>query len=100
MPYLCMLSTNQLTVVQILDSIAKTSVKILLSEPFYGHFMMGLPKEISENTDTAAVSLMHNQTIKLIVNADFWQSLNDDHRYGLIKHEVLHIVLKLSLIHI
>lgn len=89
-----MLSTNQLSVVQILDSIAKTSVKILLSEPFYGHFMMGLPKEISEKIDTAAVSLMNNQTIKLMVNADFWTSLNDDHRYGLIKHEVLHIVLK------
>ncbi len=79
---------------QILDSIAKTSVKILLSEPFYGHFMMGLPKEISERISTAAVSLMNNQTIKLMVNSKFWQSLNEDHRYGLIKHEVLHIVLK------
>jgi len=79
---------------QLLDSIAKTSVKILLSEPFYGHFMMGLPKEISDKIDTAAVSLMNNQTIKLMVNADFWKSLNDEHRYGLIKHEVLHIVLK------
>lgn len=77
-----------------IDSISKTSVKLLLTEPFYGHFMMGLPKEISEQTDTAAVALMNRQSIKLIVNEKFWNSLNDQHRYGLIKHEMLHIVLK------
>jgi len=77
-----------------IDSIAKTSVKLLLAEPFYGHFMMGLPKEISTQTDTAAVALMNRQNIKLIVNAGFWKSLSEDHRYGLIKHEMLHIVLK------
>jgi len=77
-----------------IDSISKTSIKLLLSEPFYGHFMMGLPKEISTQTATAAVALMNRQTIKLIVNEDFWNDLNEDHRYGLIKHEMLHIVLK------
>ena len=56
--------------------------------------MMGLPKEISTQTDTAAVALMNRQNIKLIVNADFWGKLSEDHRYGLIKHEMLHIVLK------
>ena len=77
-----------------LDSISKTSIKLLLAEPFYGHFMMGLPKEISTQTDTAAVALMNRQNIKLIVNAEFWSKLSEEHRYGLIKHEMLHIVLK------
>lgn len=77
-----------------LDSISKTSIKLLLAEPFYGHFMMGLPKEISTQTETAAVALMNRQNIKLIVNAEFWNSLTEEHRYGLIKHEMLHIVLK------
>ncbi len=77
-----------------LDSISKTSIKLLLAEPFYGHFMMGLPKEISTQTETAAVALMNRQNIKLIVNADFWSTLSEEHRYGLIKHEMLHIVLK------
>lgn len=77
-----------------IDSISKTSVKLLLAEPFYGHFMMGLPKEVSTATQTAAVALMNKQTIKLIVDAEFWNTLNEDHRYGLIKHEMLHIVLK------
>ena len=77
-----------------LDEIAKTSIKILLSEPFYGHFMLGMPKMMSREIDTAAVSLMHKQAVKLMVNPEFWQGLNMEHRYGLIKHEVLHIVLK------
>lgn len=77
-----------------IDSISKTSVKLLLTEPFYGHFMMGLPKEISTQTETAAVALMNRQNIKLIVNESFWSQLNEEHRYGLIKHEMLHIVLK------
>jgi len=55
---------------------------------------MGLPKEISTQTETAAVALMNRQNIKLIVNADFWSKLSEEHRYGLIKHEMLHIVLK------
>ena len=77
-----------------IDSISKTSIKLLLTEPFYGHFMMGLPKEISEQTKTAAVAVMNKQSLKLIVNQNFWSKLNDDHRYGLIKHEMLHIMLK------
>lgn len=77
-----------------LDEIAKTCIKILLSEPFYGHFMLGMPKTMSREIDTAAVSLMNRQVVKLMVNPEFWQGLNTEHRYGLIKHEVLHIVLK------
>jgi len=37
---------------------------------------------------------MHKQAVKLMVNPEFWSGLNTEHRYGLIKHEVLHIVLK------
>lgn len=77
-----------------LDEIAKTSIKILLKEPFYGHFMLGMPKEVSDKVGTAAVTLLHKQLVKLMVNPFFWASLGTEHRYGLIKHEVLHIVLK------
>lgn len=77
-----------------IDSISKTSVKLLLAEPFYGHIMLGLPKEISTQTKTAAVQLMNRENIKLLVNEAFWNNLSEPHRYGLIKHELLHIVLK------
>ncbi|BDD12605.1 hypothetical protein FUAX_50370 (plasmid) [Fulvitalea axinellae] len=80
----------------ILEEVSKTSVKLILKEPFYGHFFSGLVKEVTEATPTAAVGAnRQNKTIKLMVNEGFWKSLtNPEHRYGLIKHEVLHIVLK------
>lgn len=77
-----------------IDAVAKTCIRLLLKEPFYGHYMSGVPKEMTESVPTAAVSLFSNQLIKLRVNPEFWESLSDAHRYGLIKHEVLHIVLR------
>ena len=82
------MSTNSI------DAVAKTCIRLLLKEPFYGHYMSGVPKEMTEAVPTAAVSLFNNQLIKLRVNPNFWESLSDAHRYGLIKHEVLHIVLR------
>lgn len=77
-----------------IDAVAKTCIRLLLKEPFYGHYMSGVPKEMTDAVATAAVSLFNNQLIKLRVNPEFWESLSDAHRYGLIKHEVLHIVLQ------
>lgn len=76
------------------DEVAKTCIRLLLKEPFYGHYMSGVPKEMTEQVPTAAVCLLGDSLIKLRVNPDFWASLSDAHRYGLIKHEVLHIVLR------
>lgn len=81
-----------------IDAVAKTCIRLLLKEPFYGHYMSGVPKEMTEDVPTAAVGLFSNQLIKLRVNPKFWESLSDAHRYGLIKHEVLHIVLRHLLI--
>lgn len=76
-----------------LDTVAKTCIRLLLKEPFYGHYMSGVPKQMTDQVPTAAVALFNNQLIKLQVNPEFWEGLSDPHRYGLIKHEVLHIVL-------
>jgi len=77
-----------------LESIAKTSVTLLLLEPFYGHFMMGLPKELTSSKDSIGLSLNNGDTLKLLIHEQHWNSLSKDRRYGLIKHEVLHIVLQ------
>lgn len=75
-------------------AIEKVCVNLLLKEPFYGHFLMGIPKAFDERQRTAAVSLYQRHMIKLSINPEFWGQLSEDHRYGLIKHEVLHIVLR------
>lgn len=76
------------------SSIEKVCVQLLLREPFYGHFLMGIPKAFDTQIKTAAVAPFQRQMVKLIVNPEFWETLSEEHRYGLIKHEVLHIVLR------
>jgi len=77
-----------------ITEISRIATKLILKEPFYGHFLLGVPKEMSTTTDTACVALYGSTIIKLQVNLEFWQSLSEDHQYGLVKHEVLHLVFK------
>ncbi|MEN7548579.1 VWA-like domain-containing protein [Rapidithrix thailandica] len=77
-----------------MEEISKVCIQLLLHEPFYGHFLMGVPKEFTKRVNTAAVALYRKQMVKLMVNPVFWKSLSQEHQYGLIKHEVLHLVLK------
>ncbi|WP_444898175.1 vWA domain-containing protein [Microbulbifer sp. SSSA005] len=76
------------------EQLTRISTKILLHEPFYGHFMLGMPKSLDECVDTACVSLINKQVIKLSINPQFWASLSENHQYGLIKHELLHVVFR------
>ena len=79
---------------QILEQIAKQSIQLLLNEPFYGHLFTGIVKTINEEIPTAGVRCINNLTIEMAFNKEYWLSLEPTHRYGLIKHEILHIALK------
>jgi predicted metal-dependent peptidase len=83
-------------VTQILEEVSKTTIQLLLKEPFYGHFFTGILKEVTETIPTMAVGLTSNKMVKLYVNPIFWkEDLNSsEFRYGVLKHEILHIVLK------
>lgn len=86
----------------ILDEIAKTSIQLMLKEPFYGHFFSSVLKDLSDKTDSVALSLSGKQMLKLVVNEEYWKTelkgLDDETtknlRYGAIKHQILHIVFK------
>lgn len=72
-----------------------------MKEPFYGHYFSTLTKIITDEVPTLGVSLNTKEgTIDLYVNPQFWeQELNDEnYRYGILKHEILHIVFKHVLI--
>lgn len=62
----------------------------MLNEPYYGLFLIGLNKQWDKDIPTAGVG-EKDLNFFLKINPDFWQSLSYDHRYGLLKHEVLHI---------
>jgi predicted metal-dependent peptidase len=79
----------------ILDSISEISFRLIIHEPFYGHFFSGLIKEITEKIPTLAVG-SHQNLIILFINPTFWQEELNTHelKMGVLKHEILHIVLK------
>ena len=83
---------------RILEEVTKTSIELLLKEPFYSHLFSALNKEIvfdDHTVKTMAVGL-RRKTYVLIVNANFWDDELKDkkHRFGVVKHEVLHLVFK------
>jgi predicted metal-dependent peptidase len=72
------------------DQLAKTSKNLIFKEPFYGLFLIGLNKEYKKTIPTAGVS-QNGIGVQLTVNPDFFSGLSEDHRVGLLKHELLHI---------
>ena len=72
------------------QSLSKIAKELMLKEPFYGFFLIALNKVWGQKVPTAGVS-KNNINYQLAINPDFWESLSDDHRLGLLKHELLHI---------
>jgi predicted metal-dependent peptidase len=86
----------------ILDEIAKTSIQMMLNEPFFGHFFTAIVKDISKDTESISLEPQRLDMLKLIINEDYWRSVltnpsvekTKNLRYGAIKHQILHLVLK------
>jgi len=72
------------------DSLARTSKELMLKEPFYGLLLLSLNKQWDKRVPTAGVS-KNGVNFQLTINEDFWNSLSDNHKRGLLKHELLHI---------
>ena len=86
---------------RILDEATRISIKLLLKEPFYSHIFACLNKEIVSSDHRAkTLAVGHREFNHVIyINKVFWDEtlIHPDHRYGVIKHELLHIVLKHTL---
>ena len=72
------------------ESLEKIAKSLMLKEPFYGLFLIMLNKVWRQDLPTAGVS-RNNINFQLAINPEFWNSLSDDHKIGLLKHELLHI---------
>ena len=72
------------------DKLARASKTLILSEPFYGLFLIGLNKVFRKDVPTAGVS-PKGIGIQLSINAEFFMNLPDKHQIGLLKHELLHV---------
>ena len=72
------------------DEVVKHSKKLMFDETFYGLMLIGLNKELSNQIETACVSRDTINT-KLMVNPEFWATLDEQTKTGVLKHELLHI---------
>jgi len=90
---------------EVLRDVDRTSIQLILKEPFYGHFFSNLIRECVDGehpVQTAAISLTSNNVLSLLVNKTFWnEKLNvtnvieaENYKYGIVKHEILHILFK------
>ena len=75
------------------DSLSKTSKDLMLKEPYYGFFLLMLHKSWSDKLSTAGVC-KNGINFQLLINEKFWTDLSEEHRLGLLKHELLHIAFQ------
>lgn len=76
----------------IYKDLAKQSKKLMFKEPFYGMFLMGINKVISNQIDTACVA-PQNINLQLVINPDYWEKQEENTRLAILKHELLHITM-------
>ena len=72
------------------DQLSKATKTLILEEPFYGLFIVGLNKTYRKDIPTAGV-MQNGIGVQLTINPEYFGSLTDDTRKGLLKHEILHI---------
>ena len=75
------------------QSLSKTSKDLMLKEPYYGFFLLMLHKTWSNTVPTACVS-KNGINFQLTIGEKFWTDLSEEHRLGLLKHELLHIAFQ------
>ncbi|MCE2712070.1 MAG: VWA-like domain-containing protein [Cryomorphaceae bacterium] len=76
------------------SSLAFSVLRLMRKEPFYAHILSNVTRVLGDHIPTMAVSCKEG-TFQLHVNPDFLMNvLNEEQRIGVLKHEVLHLVLK------
>lgn len=71
-------------------NLTKVCKDLMLDQPFYGLLLLNLNKEWTSKVKTAGVGL-NGINYKLYINPDFWMSLNENEKKGLLQHELMHI---------
>jgi len=81
---------------QIQDQISSTCIDLIMKDAFFGHFLLSINRELSDDGPTLWVRPSDDDKVIMGINPEFWGTqLNDKNfRMGGIKHEVLHVVFK------
>ena len=74
-------------------TIAQAVRKLLIREPFYGLFLMGLNKYFDNSVPTACIRRKGINT-ELAINKEYWDGLDDTTAVNVLYHEISHIIFK------
>lgn len=75
-------------------SFEETIIGVLDKYPFYGYVLLDLPRKYTTDIPTAAVALDEKKKIFLLVNPEFFGSIEDNQKTAVVIHEILHLVLR------
>ena len=75
---------------QLQQNLTKICKDLMLEQPFYGLLLLNLNKEWTSKVPTAGVGLQ-GINYKLYINPEFWQTLTENEKKGLLQHELMHI---------
>ena len=76
------------------EELEQSIVMVLRKDPFFGHLLSSVVRRIDENIPTAAVTLSPIG-VSLVINPEFFlKTLSSEERCAVIKHEILHLVLR------
>jgi len=70
------------------QSLSKTAKDLMLMEPYYGFFLIMLNKLWNDKRVSTAGVSKNGINYQLCINEVFWESLTEEQRLGLIKHEL------------
>ncbi|WP_261389910.1 VWA-like domain-containing protein [Ferrimonas balearica] len=76
--------------------LSRTSVKLMLQEPFYGHYLASFHKVILSQDDRSHAPLESaprgSSDVELRCRPALWEGLSQTQQLGALKHEALHLV--------
>jgi predicted metal-dependent peptidase len=74
------------------ESISRTIIGLLIEEPFFAHLLGGIPREVSDRTETVGLQL-NSFGPRLLINEEYFLKTirSEKQRAALIKHEALHV---------
>ena len=67
--------------------------KLLIENPFYGLFLLGLSKVVDKSVETACVR-KRGINCELVINPDYWETQDDTQQLNLLTHECYHIIFQ------
>jgi predicted metal-dependent peptidase len=73
------------------EDLSLISKDLMFKEPYYGFYIMSLNKIWDGRIVPTAGVCKNGINYQLAINPEFWESLSNNHKTGLLKHELLHI---------